>query len=116
MFSVATVCSENGKVFSFGSNKFGQLGLVHPTPSVMTTPTQVEPMVGVVKVACGRYHSAAIDGEWLVVRSSLAVLITESCVVVMVTVYQERVSSGCGAGGREGSLVRPTSKNSTTPR
>ena len=89
MFSVATVCSENGKVFSFGFNKFGQLGLVHPTPSVMTTPTQVELMVGVVMVACDRHHFSVIDGEKLVARPSLAVFVTRSfvCGVVWCGVF-----------------------------
>jgi len=62
-FSTCLVCTEKGRVYSFGSNKYGGLGLVHPTPTTMTTPTVVEPMKGVVKVACGRHHSAAIDGE-----------------------------------------------------
>ena len=58
-----TVVSEVGSVYSFGSNKFGELGLVHPTPPYMTTPTQIGTLVDVVKVACGRLHSAAIDSE-----------------------------------------------------
>ena len=57
------VCSEGGKVYSFGSNKFGELGLVHPTPLSMTKPSHVTPLTEVVKVACGRLHSAAIDSE-----------------------------------------------------
>ncbi len=57
------VCSEKGRVLSCGSNRYGCLGLVHPTPSALVTPTLVEPMKGVVKVACGRLHSAAIDGN-----------------------------------------------------
>ena len=60
--SLSVVCTEGGKVYSFGSNKFGELGLVHPTPSSMTTPTHVSSLTDVVKVACGRLHSAAIDG------------------------------------------------------
>ncbi len=50
-------------MYSFGLNKFGELGLIHPTPSSVTTPTHVTPLVDVVKVACGRLHSAAIDSK-----------------------------------------------------
>ena len=78
------VCSEKGKVYSFGSNKYGCLGLVHPTPSAMTTPTIVEPMKSVVKVSCGRLHSAAIDGEctcYLSVNIDKVYKIQKYCVV-----------------------------------
>lgn len=58
-----TACSETGKVYSFGTNKYGELGLVHPTPPYMITPTPISSLRDTAKVACGRHHSAAIDGE-----------------------------------------------------
>lgn len=61
------VCTESGKMYSFGSNKYGELGLSHGGPQATATPTLVESIKGsVARVACGRLHSAAIDGEWVV--------------------------------------------------
>ncbi len=61
------VCTESGKLWSFGSNKYGELGLSHGGPQATATPTLVECIKGnVVRVACGRLHSAAIDGGCVV--------------------------------------------------
>lgn len=49
-------------MFSFGSNEYGELGLGHENRT--TTPSLVmfrdEPAI--YRIACGRNHSAAIDG------------------------------------------------------
>jgi len=53
-------CAETGRVYAFGSNKFGELGLGHNIST--TTPTSPEALKdSIYKVACGRYHSACID-------------------------------------------------------
>lgn len=52
-------CTESNKVFSFGSNKFGELGLGHLDPSYH--PQEITTVTGIYKVACGRHHSAAVD-------------------------------------------------------
>jgi len=51
-------------VFSFGLNKYGQLGL-GKTLAAATMPTEVSGLSDVCKVCCGRYHSAALvsDGK-----------------------------------------------------
>ena len=52
-------------MFAFGSNKFGELGLGHNAST--TTPVYVETLKDSIdKVACGRYHSAAIDREEII--------------------------------------------------
>lgn len=86
MYSTHTVCSESGHVYAFGSNKKGELGLVHPTPLTVTTPTKVTPLKDIIRVACGRLHSAAIDGMLITVNYSLD---CRSCLI----------SGGGGAGG-----------------
>ena len=59
------VCTETLRVFAFGSNKFGELGLGHNAST--TTPVYVETLKdSITKVACGRYHSAAIDCEEII--------------------------------------------------
>ncbi len=58
MFSVA--CSETGEVYSFGVNKFGELGLGNDQE--VDVPTEIPNLQAVTKVSCGRHHSAAIDG------------------------------------------------------
>ncbi len=62
---LSPVCTESGKMFSFGCNKYGELGLSHGGPQTTSTPTLVESVKdSVVRVACGRLHSAAIDGGY----------------------------------------------------
>ena len=57
-----SVCTEGNQVFSFGSNEFGELGLGHE--HAVTSPSLVsfteDPSI--YRIACGRNHSAAIDG------------------------------------------------------
>ena len=57
-----SVCTEANEVFSFGSNEFGELGLGHERPT--TRPTQLTAMgrALIYRIACGRNHSAAVDG------------------------------------------------------
>ena len=50
-------------MFVFGRNKYGELGLGHSSAQTVTIPTPIHSLSGIVKVACGLYHSAAIDGE-----------------------------------------------------
>lgn len=52
-------------MFVFGRNRYGELGLRHCSSQVVTVPTPIHGLTGIVKVACGLYHSAAIDGELL---------------------------------------------------
>ena len=59
----STACTESGRVFVFGRNKYGELGLGHGSSQSVAVPTPIHSLSGIVKVACGLYHSAAIDGE-----------------------------------------------------
>ena len=61
--SPSTACNESGRVFVFGRNKYGELGLGHGSSQSVAVPTPIHSLSGIVKVACGLYHSAAIDGE-----------------------------------------------------
>ncbi len=47
-------------MYSFGINKFGELGLGNDSEA--DKPTEIPELQAVTKVACGRHHSAAIDG------------------------------------------------------
>ena len=60
---IPPACSESGKVFVFGRNKYGELGLGNSSSQAVTIPTPIHGLTGVDKVACGLYHSAAIDSE-----------------------------------------------------
>ena len=55
-------CADAGHVFSFGVNKFGELGLGHDKET--TKPVLIPELQSVYRVACGRHHSAAIDGKF----------------------------------------------------
>ncbi|XP_019854073.1 PREDICTED: ultraviolet-B receptor UVR8-like [Amphimedon queenslandica] len=55
------VIDEEGRVYSFGINKFGELGQGHD--KAITKPTMVPNLVSICKVSCGRHHSAAIDED-----------------------------------------------------
>ena len=50
-------------MFSFGTNEYGELGLGHMTS--VTTPTFISKLkdIAIYRIACGRNHSAAIDGK-----------------------------------------------------
>lgn len=51
------VVGESGKVYAFGSNHFGQLGL--PGKAVVAKPASVKTLKGrkIAHVACGRSHT-----------------------------------------------------------
>ena len=57
--------TKEGKVFTWGRNKYGQLG--HGDKKDRHIPTKVESLDGlvIVKIACGVYHAIAItdDGD-----------------------------------------------------
>jgi len=57
-----TLClSNDGRLFSFGDNKYGQLGLADPSP-IQLTPRVVESLIdkNVTQISCGWNHSAAL--------------------------------------------------------
>lgn len=54
-------CTDDGQVFSFGLNRFGELGLGNDQETF--TPTVIPDLNSIYKVACGRHHSAAIDED-----------------------------------------------------
>ena len=53
-------CTDQGVVYSFGQNRFGELGLGHDT--AVSTPTSIPDLNSIAKLTCGRHHSAALDG------------------------------------------------------
>ena len=55
--------TRNGEVFTWGNNKFGQLG--HGEKIPLNAPKRVESLCGitVVKVDCGEYHTAVVTKE-----------------------------------------------------
>ena len=57
---VCVALSESGTVFSFGQNKYGELGLGHERE--VSIPTIIPNLLHISKIACGRYHSAAVSG------------------------------------------------------
>ena len=83
-------------VYSFGQNKFGELGLGHD--SVVSTPTIIPDLTSINKLTCGRHHSAAIDGK--------AVHCVHSFKTTMLFLFQRMVYCGCGDGELEVSSAR----------
>ena len=53
------MCTDTEGIFSFGENRFGELGVGDCDPR--TTPTEIPKMTGVLKIAAGGHHSACID-------------------------------------------------------
>ena len=53
-----TACSDTGMVFTFGQNKYGQLGLGQTSSATM--PTELQTIKDVSRVCSGRYHCAAM--------------------------------------------------------
>lgn len=53
-----TACSDAGAVFTFGQNKYGQLGLGQTSSD--TVPKQLQTLSDVSRVCSGRYHCAAM--------------------------------------------------------
>ena len=49
--------------YTMDRNKYGELGLGHGSSQSVAVPTPIHSLSGIVKVACGLHHSAAIDGE-----------------------------------------------------
>lgn len=58
------MCTEGNDVFAFGSNEYGELGLGHERPTVKPSLVSVkkEERLSFYRIACGRNHSAAVDG------------------------------------------------------
>ena len=83
-------CSETGQVYSFGVNKFGELGLGNDSEIEM--PTEIPDLQSVIKVACGRHHSAAIDGS---------LVDDEMGGVTGLFQFQRMGTYGCGGGATE---------------
>lgn len=57
-----SVCTEGNEVFSFGSNEYGELGLGHERPIATPTLVSFKETPAIYRIACGRNHSAAVDG------------------------------------------------------
>ena len=55
---VTVACSDDGMVFTFGQNKYGQLGLGQT--SSVTVPTELQTINDISRVFSGRYHCAAL--------------------------------------------------------
>lgn len=104
------VCCDDGKVYSFGQNKFGELGLGNDRE--VETPTLIPNLPSVSKITCGRHHSAAIDGMERVTlykmremerggRGRIYRLKEETFLIndpLFLFVFQMTVSYGCGGG------------------
>ena len=84
------VCTESGKVFVFGRNKYGELGLGHGSSQaiIIDIPTPLHSINTIVKVVCGLYHSAAIDGEMVKIINTVTCgiyTVTYMCVTITET-------------------------------
>lgn len=60
---VAVVCTDNGSVFTFGQNKYGQLGFGQNPSASVTTPTELKTICDVSRVCSGRYHCGAVTSS-----------------------------------------------------
>ena len=61
-FTVASmVLTDDGQVYSFGSNNRGRLGL--PKDEDYKIPTQVPLLVNIVQIDSGYFHSLALDSR-----------------------------------------------------
>ena len=101
-------CADSGQVFSFGVNKFGELGLGHDKET--TKPVLIPELQSAYRVACGRHHSAAIDGELSPVGFQCLVML----VVVLGCNAEDGVLWMWGWGGR-GQLGNSTMKSQFQP-
>jgi alpha-tubulin suppressor-like RCC1 family protein len=54
-----------GKVFVWGRNTYGELGLGRGSPDTVHVPNEVGCLQGVVKVFCGSEHNLALSGSLL---------------------------------------------------
>ena len=57
------VCTEGNEVFSFGSNEYGELGLGHEESTTAPSLVLFSGEPAIYRIACGRNHSAAVDGK-----------------------------------------------------
>jgi alpha-tubulin suppressor-like RCC1 family protein len=57
------VLKNDGTVWTFGSNGFGQLGNPYMGPQVNAVPQQVTGLTGVVEIAGGNHHSVALKAD-----------------------------------------------------
>jgi len=60
--SHAVVLKADGTVWAWGDNNYGQLGIGRMGPPI-TSPVQVNGLTGVVDVAAGQYHAAALKAD-----------------------------------------------------
>lgn len=60
----------DGRVFAFGNNRYGQLGINPSAHAVSPTPVHVPALdgLGVVQVQCGWHHCIALTGMSLLSR------------------------------------------------
>lgn len=61
------VVTDDGKVYSWGDGRWGQLGHLQEGFSNQPLPTQVDALSGVtvVSIACGQNHTLAVTGIYL---------------------------------------------------
>ena len=57
----ALALKADGTVWSWGWNRYGQLG--NSTFDDSNTPVQVTGLTGIVSIACGKYHSLAVKSD-----------------------------------------------------
>lgn len=57
------MCTKNGKVFSFGENDYGQLGVADIESTAKPVCVTALPDNCIVKVSCGNNHSAVLAGK-----------------------------------------------------
>eukprot|EP00850_Spirogloea_muscicola_P015173 SM000114S24136 [mRNA] locus=s114:174841:180366:- [translate_table: standard] len=105
--------SEAGELFTFGGNRFGQLGI--GTERDVPQPVLIDGLRGVEGVACGGYHTAALAGcgdlfAWggneggclglggNVLANVLVPTRIEADIVKQLTIVQQMASSSHGAG------------------
>ena len=124
LFFPSTACTESGRVFVFGRNKYGEVGLGHGSSQSVAVPTPIHSLSGIVKVACGLYHSAAIDGElthyvhvhvfFVCVQRKVVVLGIVNILTLLANFSEDGILWMWGWGSR-GQLGQGELKNLNTP-
>jgi len=56
------VLDSEGRIFSFGNNKYGQLGL-GDNKQINNTPQMIPSIQNITQISCGGYHSLVLDSE-----------------------------------------------------